>query len=58
MREHTVMTTNSAIRQDNQKPEKEAEIVTTPELSADERSILFTQTDIENKDIQLIDRFR
>ena len=27
-------------------------------LSADERSFLFTQTDIENKDIQLIDRFR
>ena len=27
-------------------------------LSADERSILFTQTDIGNKDIQLIDWFR
>ncbi|MCX6602788.1 MAG: protein kinase [Acidobacteria bacterium] len=27
-------------------------------LSADERSFLFTQTDIGNKDIQLIDRFR
>ena len=27
-------------------------------LSADERSFLFTQTDLANKDIQLIDRFR